>query len=812
MSHNWQFWLRWSWRDLRKQWLQVTVIALVIALGTGFSAGLSSTTPWRRIAADTSYERLRAHDLRLKLIGDSYVSADELMAVVQNTEHAAWIETAEPRLIMGTVVDASTEDQSIIVTGRIVGIDLADNGPHINQVHVYAGRPLSAADSGQNVVILEDHFADYYHLPSQGQIRISGGVALDYVGVGTSSENLVIVTDGGGMMAQANFAVVYAPLATVQSLSDHPGMANDLVLRLTSDADPAVIRQEWEEAFAATFPQTGSTLQELADDLVYQVVYSSIDMSQEFYSLITALFLAGAMFGSFNLATRMIEAQRREIGIGIALGTPPRLLALRPLLVGGQIAVLGAVLGMGIGVGISYLFNSWTVQIMPMPFVEEPFQSGIFLKSLILGMLLPFAATAYPVWRAVRVTPIAAIQTGHLVARGGGLLSRRARQSIPVSSTVRLPVNNLLRAPRRTLFTVLGIAMAITTLVFMSGCRDSIFTAIDQLEQEAKQDHPQRLNVALNAFYPIDSSIMTTITGLPLLSETDPVITLPGSLEKGNVKFDVQLQFVNIDSQQWSPTLKEGDTTGLILARKAMRDLGIKIGDTVTLEYPRREGIFAYRMVKSTVRVSGIHADPYRPAAYFDLSQAGLVNLAGFANGLSINPAAGVKSFEVKTALVQQPGVANVWSVDDGFRAVRDTMTQVMQFVTMMQFASVGLALLIAYNSTTINLGERAREVATMFAFGVPVRTVTRLVMIENLLAGLLGTIFGIGLGMLVLFWIFSSPMMDMLPQFQFPVLLSPVTAGLAMLVGVGVVSMTPLLAMRRLRRMDIPSTLRVME
>ena len=51
-------WLRWSWRDLRARWLQVLAIALVIALGTGSYAGLSSLTEWRRISTDDAYAQL----------------------------------------------------------------------------------------------------------------------------------------------------------------------------------------------------------------------------------------------------------------------------------------------------------------------------------------------------------------------------------------------------------------------------------------------------------------------------------------------------------------------------------------------------------------------------------------------------------------------------------------------------------------------------------------------------------------------------------------------------------------------------------
>ena len=54
------------------------------------------------------------------------------------------------------------------------------------------------------------------------------------------------------------------------------------------------------------------------------------------------LMLAGATFAAFNLTTRIVESQRRQIGIGLALGLPARTLAIRPLAVAAEIAAAGS--------------------------------------------------------------------------------------------------------------------------------------------------------------------------------------------------------------------------------------------------------------------------------------------------------------------------------------------------------------------------------------------------------------------------------------------------------------------------------------
>jgi len=80
-------WWRWSWRDLRSRWVQVTAIAFIIAVGSGTYSGLSSTAQWRRASYDASYARLRMYDLRVELAAGSFVDDEALRAVGRNLQH-----------------------------------------------------------------------------------------------------------------------------------------------------------------------------------------------------------------------------------------------------------------------------------------------------------------------------------------------------------------------------------------------------------------------------------------------------------------------------------------------------------------------------------------------------------------------------------------------------------------------------------------------------------------------------------------------------------------------------------------------------
>ena len=175
-------WLRWSWRDLKSRWIQVAAIALVIALGTGSYAGLSSVTKWRRASTDDGYALLNMHDLRVELSQGSTVPEGALIDVVRELGSGGVVERAEERLIVPIQVDASTDERAILVPGSIYGVNLGDGGPGVDGLFVHMGRDLTGEDVGKPVALLERHFGNYYDLPPTGTLEISGGQRIDYAG------------------------------------------------------------------------------------------------------------------------------------------------------------------------------------------------------------------------------------------------------------------------------------------------------------------------------------------------------------------------------------------------------------------------------------------------------------------------------------------------------------------------------------------------------------------------------------------------------------------------------------------------------
>ncbi len=813
------FWftLRWAGRDLRRRWVQVLAIALIIAIGTGVYAGLGSTAEWRRQSNDASFALLHMYDLRVTATEGADAPTGEMAAVLAGLPDPSIVTAAEERLIADIQVDASTADQSILVPGRVVGMDLSDGGPHVNGVYVAEGdgRTLTEDDAGRPVVLLEKNFADFYDLPPERSLEVAGARQVQSVGIAMAPEYFFVMTEEGGFFAEANFSVLFTSLETAQELVGRPGRVNDLVITLAPGVDTDAAAQQIDAAFAASGTGLGVSVMRAWDEDAYRVLYDDIEGDQKFWNIFAALILAGATFGAFNLVSRMVESQRREIGIGMSMGWSPRRVAVRPLLVGAQIAVAGAVLGVGMTFVLMAAIRPVYQSMLPLPVWETPLQPSMFLQAAALGFVLPLLASAWPVWRAVRVMPVDAITTTHATARSGlAPLLRHLRW--PVSAFRRMPLGNVLRAPRRTLLTAFGIGAAIATLVVVLGMLDSFTATMSRNEAELLGDHPDRVSATLDGFVLESGPEIASIEAADTVGVVEPVLRLGSTLSvPDRAEVEVMLEAIDLESDVWAPTLMRGgladDRSGIVLAQKAADDLGVSVGETVVLRHPVRTAD-GFTVAETPVVVTAIHPGPFRFNAYIDRSQLGSFGVPGVANAVYLLPAPGATPDDVQRELFTVPGVSSAQPVAVSTQVVEDSLKDFTGVFQVLEGFILLLALLIAYNATSINADERARERATLFAFGLAPRRVVALEIVEGLLIGLLGTAVGLATGLLLNRWIVATTVSTTMPDMGFEIVVTPETVITAVVLGVIAVAVAPLLTIRKLRRMDIPGTLRVVE
>jgi putative ABC transport system permease protein len=635
-----RLWLRWGLRDARSRWLQVISIGLLLALGVGLYSAMSSMSSWRTASADASFSALRMHDLRVALTPGSYVTQGRLGTALTAIPDRSSVSAAEERLVVLTQVDASRGRTGIIVPGRLVG---APTSPAVDAIATVRGRARSAGDVGRPIVELERNFAKHYALPPAGTLRLTGGREVRYVGQALAPEYFVVTAPGAQFGAEAGFAVMFTSLLSAQTLSGERGKVNELVLRIRPGTSIALVQAELAGSLRRSLPGVGFTFTAGSQEPARRLLYKDAEGDQQMMNIFAALLLGAAAFAAFNLVSRTVEAQRREIGIGMALGVRPRALAARPLLLGAQVAVLGIALGVPAGLAANAWLRSVMQSLFPLPVLRTPMQLGVFVQGAGLGLAVSLLATAIPLRRALTVAPVEAIRVGARAAKSSGAAWITRGLRLPGGSLSGMPLRNVLRAPRRTLMTVLGIGAVVAITLALAGVIDSFNATLAASRAEALAGSRARLTVDLAAPQPESGTVVRAVTRAPGIGTSQPSLTLPVTLAAGRRHLDATFESVVPNGPVWHPTLSRGtlDATraGLVIAKRAADDLHVGIGSSVAIRYPTPSGQGGYRLSTAALRVTGIHTSPLRFLTYTSPAGATALGLGGLVNRVSVIPA-----------------------------------------------------------------------------------------------------------------------------------------------------------------------------
>lgn len=814
----WLFRLRWSLRDARKRWIQIVAIGFTLSIGIGLYAGLSSVTQWRLISIDKSLEATSMYDLRATVGEGGDVPAGSLARIASEIDG---IDRYNERLLFDTQVETVVEGEELLVHGRIVGMDLSGSEPVVNDVYLIddAARPVSNSATPQ--VLVNRGFSTFWDLPTSGALTVGGDVGVEYVGSAVSPEFFLII-EGNGSLGRSNLAVLFAPLDAAQDISGRSGVVNDLVLTLKPGADAAAVTEQLIEAAAS---QGGVLLDVLTREATpsYIGLTGSPEIDQGIYNAISLLLFVGAAFAALNFSARMVEAQRREIGNSMAIGEHPRTIVIRPLLIGLQIGIIGMILGVAVGYAIAFQTVTVVQEVAWLPIFEQPFQAGIYAQSMALGFAVPVLAVLWPVLRAVRVRPVDAIRSSHLASRGGSLGPIISRIPLPGRSLERMPFRNLMRAPRRTFLTLLTFTMSLAIMFAMLGLGSTFTATLDDGNEELLGGEPDRFTVQLDSFYPVNSPQVQDVLTNPTVQLGEPAMVLGANVTAATseaaddpIRLDLAVRFVDFGSAVWTPTATEGalsrGSPGIVLADKAARDFGVGVGDDVIVTHPALvDGAFTYST--RTLPVAAIHPHPLRLNAYMDLSQASTWGFGGLANIVTGVPADGSSLNDVKRALFGSgTGVALVQGLNETFQSLEDSLEQSSSVFVITRIFVIFLVMLIAFNTANINVDERSRDHATMFAYGIPVRRVIANLSVEGLLLGVVAVVLGGLFGYALLLWMALFQMPTAVPDVGMIVSVRWWEMAASFVVALAAIALAPLFPGRKLNKMFIPGQLRVME
>jgi len=209
-------------------------------------------------------------------------------------------------------------------------------------------------------------------------------------------------------MYEYNASFVFVGLADLQSFLGMPGSVNGFEVKC---ADPLnASRLARRIAFELGMPFR-------AIDWVVQNknLFTALRLEKVVTFIVLVLIVFVAAFNIVGMLTMMVLRKTREIGILKTIGAKSQSITRLFMLVGLLIGVTGTAGGALFGFVVSYLLNRYRFVSLPgdvyfiknLP-VEMQWQD--FVVVCASALVITFAATFYPAWRAARLQPVEAIR------------------------------------------------------------------------------------------------------------------------------------------------------------------------------------------------------------------------------------------------------------------------------------------------------------------------------------------------------------------------------------------------------------------
>jgi putative ABC transport system permease protein len=766
-------------RDVWRQRTQFAAVVVVVAIGV--AVFVAATDAYRNLndSFATAYEQQRLPDVVV-----TGPIAPSLVTPILRLP-------GDPFIAVRTQSDVGARIKDHALLARVVSIP-ANGQPTVSRIDVRSGRL-----PGPGEVLVEQHLADHFGLAPGSTIELRGSDGWRTVtvsGSGLSSEYFWPARSQQELMTSPEqFGVAFAPEHLARELD--PSAQRSLVVY-------AGDRGHVDELVKATTELARShglivTLR--SDQPSFVALDQDVQTFGEFANLLPLLFLIAGVLGAFTLLSRMVSAQRAIIGTLSANGMAPRTLRRHYLAFGlaaGTAAIVPGLIG---GILLGSWFTTRYTDALGLPLHT----TSLHPTTLIVAACASMLATAFAAWGparvAARTTPAAAMR---LTPPGHGHRSVFERVVPPMRrlpARWRMVVRGLGRNRRRAGFTIVGVGVSLSLVLVFAGLRDTVANVLDRQYGQVDRSDGQ-----LIAAPGLTDRVIEVARSDEAVIAAEPFARLSVALIADDHRFDTLIVGLPADTAMHSFVDASGrqmalaPNGGLLLGRGLAKLLSVGTGEPVSVTAP--DG------TRFTEPVVGFVDEPLTATAYIALGHLESLLGPSVATGALIQLARGVDRDEAAHRLGGLPGV--VAYVDNA--AVEATMRDAFGIMNvlvgiMLTFAIV-MAIALLFNAMSANVAERAVELGTLNAAGMPRGILGRLVAAENLLLTVIGILIGLVGGTLLAQW-FMSNYENLGYRWELRMQTSTIVVVVLAVVAASIISQLPV--MRRLRHIDVATIVR---
>jgi len=325
---------------------------------------------------------------------------------------------------------------------------------------------------------------------------------------------------------------------------------------------------------------------------------------------------------------------------------------------------------------------------------------------------------------------------------------------VATSILVRMAAQNLFFKRLRTTLTILGVVIGIGAVIFLLSFGYGLQNLVSRQVIGAKSVKSIDVNKPRSTAIKFDGENITRLKNIGSVESVARVFTEAAKVKSGSsqidsVLFGVDSEYLNLASVRvvtGKSLLAGGSTDETLINTSLARAVGLPQGDEVlgkvinmSFDVVQADGV--KKTVQKDMRIIGL-VEGSGGAEVFVRSQLFIDNGA--------QDAGQVKILATDRAAVPQIR-KEIESIGFATASPLDTLDQISQVFGLLQMVFIGfggigmvIAILGMFNTLTISLLERTREIGLLIEFGARRRDIKRLFIIESLMLSILGGLIGL--------------------------------------------------------------------